>query len=59
MVYSDGQIIYAFSKIREKHLLVNHIEESTTPFRGVHSTNNQILGFFMLTVANLMSLLLL
>ena len=59
MVYSDGQLIFAFSKLREKQKLVNHIEESTTPFSGVHATNNQILGFLTLAIANLMSLLLL
>ena len=29
MVYSDGQLIYAFSKIRERLMVVNHSEETT------------------------------
>ena len=60
MIYSDGQLIFAFSKLREKQKLINHVEcTSAAPFSGVHATNNQILGFFTLALANLMSLLVL
>lgn len=41
MIYSDGQLIYIFSKVRERYSLMNHIsEEFTTPFRGITVTNN-------------------
>ena len=60
MVYSDGQLIYIFSKIREQLKRKNHsIEESTAPLAGVYTTNNQLLGFCTIAVANLMSLLIL
>lgn len=62
MIYSDGQLIFAFSKLRERALQANHSEESTVPrdsSSGVHATNSQILGFLMIALANTMSILLL
>ena len=56
MIYSDGQLIYIFSKARDQCNRLNRLsEESTTPLAGVHATNNQILGFIMLSVANMLS----
>ena len=69
MIYSDGQLIFAYSKLREKQKLINHkhndhVEQVSTmplvPFSSsVHATNNQILGFLTLALANLMSLFVL
>lgn len=60
MVFSDGQLLFVLNKLREHMRQRNHIEESTsTAYTGVYLTNNQILGFFTLTVANLLSCLLL
>lgn len=62
MIYSDGQLIFAFSKLRERALQAHHSEESTVPrdsSSGVHATNSQILGFLMIALANTMSILFL
>ena len=62
MIYSDGQLVFAFSKLRERALQANHSEESTAPrdsSSGVHTSQSEILGFLLIALANTMSIFLL
>jgi len=40
MVYSDGQLIFAFAKLKERSQQIHHTEESTMPHSGVHVTKS-------------------
>ena len=63
MIYSDGLLIFFFTKLREQlkyeREKARQINEENISSSNVFLTNNQVLGFLILAIANLMSSILL